>query len=289
MFKIKPNVLAHVSALKHNNFVLQDSIIVRNQNSYDVKNRECPHRGYLIGNPGDQLKILTCKLHGLSWNQDGNPFNQDTNCNHFYKMHHKGQATLGRTGILYENFEEPRDQEWYKILCNSPELNYSHSVHGSSQGSWLWLMEQMTDLLHLIPGGIHPRQSLETPLNSIEVDFGNNWSIQMYTTSQGTKGFWLFIYPGFNIEYEPGKLMICRVSPFNLEIEYGFTWHMQFYYSSDIDAIEKTDWEKVIEVYKEDIAAIENIKRPYFPLKKTINKWEAQSKHWAEWYKSNKI
>lgn len=289
MFRNKPNILAHVSALKDNNFVLQESIIVKNNDVYDIKNRECPHRGYLISNPGETLNVLSCKLHGFSWKQDGSPMNEEPYCKHFYKMQHQGQAILGDTGILFENFQEPKDQEWFKILCDSPELYYSHSVSGSSEGSWLWLMEQMTDLLHLIPEGIHPIQSIETPLDSIKVEFGDNWSIQMYTTRHGTKGFWLFVYPGFNIEYEHGKLMICRVSPFDPKLEYGFTWHMQFYYADSIGSSEKTDWEKVIEVYKEDINAIENIRRPYFPLKKTVNKWEEQSKHWADWYLSNKI
>ena len=58
--------------------------------------------------------------------------------------------------------------------------------------------------------------------------------------------------------------MINRVTPDDQNKEYGFTWHMQFYYADNIGQVEKENWEKVIETYKEDVAAIENIKRPFF-------------------------
>jgi uncharacterized protein YbgA (DUF1722 family) len=123
----------------------------------------------------------------------------------------------------------------------------------------------------------------------MQTEFGDGWTIQIYPTYYGSKGFWLFVYPGFNIEYEPGRLMITRVTPNDPNSEYGFTWHMQFYYSPKIGKVEKEEWEKCIDVYREDIAAIENIKRPFFPLKRTVNKWEDQMKHWGEWYLANKL
>jgi len=289
MFKKSPNVLAHVSALQNGNFVLQDKIIIKNNSEYEIKSRECPHRGYLMHNPGDMVNHVVCKLHGFSWDQSGNPLEKESHCSHFYKMHHHGVAKPGKTGILFQNFVEPIDAEWVKILSESEGLAYSHSVTGSSNGSWLWLMEQMTDLLHIRQNGVHPRQSLETPLEKIETDFGDGWAIQIYPTCYNKKGFWLFVYPGFNIEYEPGRLMITRVTPNNQNEEFGFTWHMQFYYSPEIGKVEKEEWEKCIEVYKEDIEAIENIKRPFFPLKRTVNKWENQMKHWGEWYSENKV
>jgi hypothetical protein len=289
MFKNPPNIFAHASALNNGNFVLQDKIIIQNNNQYDIKSRECPHRGYIMHEPGDMVNNVVCKLHGFAWDLEGKPLEKEPYCSHFYKMHHHGQATLSKTGILYENFTEPEDAEWSKILRESPLMAYSHSLTGTSNGSWLWLMEQMTDLLHIRQNGVHPRQSLETPLEKIENEFGDGWSIQMYPTSYGSKGFWLFVYPGFNIEYEPGKLVITRVTPNDANLEYGFNWHMQFYYSPDLGKVEKEDWEKCVDVYREDIAAIEKIKRPYFPLRRTVNKWEDQSKHWADWYIENKI
>lgn len=289
MFKKHPNVLAYKSALNNGNFVLQDKIVIKNGDNYDIKSRECPHRGYLMHEPGDMVNNVVCKLHGFAWDSEGKPLDKEPYCKHFYKMHHHGEAILADTGILYENFVEPEDAAWVKILRDAPDMQYSHSVGDSSNGSWLWLMEQMTDLLHIRQNGVHPRQSLETPLDNIETDFGDGWAMQMYPTCYGSKGFWVFIYPGFNIEYEPGKLMITRVTPNDVNQEFGFTWHMQFYYSPNVDKVEKEDWEKCIEVYREDVAAVERIKRPFFPLKRTVNKWEDQMKHWGEWYTENKI
>lgn len=287
MFKLRPNVFAYKSALENGNFVLQDKIIIKNNDTYEIKSRECPHRGYLMHEPGDMVNNVVCKLHGFAWDQTGRPLDKEPYCSHFYKMHHHGVAELGKTGILYENFNEPEDAEWFKILQDAPEMSYSHSVTGSSNGSWLWLMEQMTDLLHIRQNGVHPRQSLETPLDGMKTDFGDGWAIQIYPTSYGSNGFWLFIYPGFNIEYEPGRLLITRVTPNNIDEEFGFKWHMQFYYSKDIGSVEKEEWEKCIDVYREDVAAIERINRPFYPLKRTVNKWEDQMKHWGQWYQEN--
>jgi phenylpropionate dioxygenase-like ring-hydroxylating dioxygenase large terminal subunit len=289
MFKTQPNVFAHISAMKNGNFVLHDKIIVKNGNLYDIKNRECPHRGYLMHEPGDQVNNVVCKLHGFAWDQKGRPLEKESQCSHFYKMHHQGTALVGKTGLLFEDFDEPEDAEWVKILSDAPPMVYERSIIESSSGSWLWLMEQMTDLLHVRQNGIHPRQSLETPLDEMETDFGDGWAIQIYPTCYGSKGFWLFVYPGFNIEYEPGRLLITRVTPNDINNEFGFTWHMQLYYSPNIGKVEKEEWEKCVEVYKEDVKAIENIKRPFFPLKRTVNKWEDQMKHWGEWYTANKI
>ena len=289
MFTITPKIFAHVSAMKNGNFVLQDKIIIKNGDAYDIKSRECPHRGYLMHEPGDQVNNVVCKLHGFAWDQEGRPLEKEPYCSHFYKMHHQGTAELGKTGILFQDFKEPDDAEWVNILSNAPPMVYERSITESSPGSWLWLMEQMTDLLHVRQNGVHPRQSLETPLEDMDTDFGDGWAIQMYPTCYGSKGFWLFIYPGFNIEYEPGRLLITRVTPDDINNEFGFTWSMQLYYSPDIGKTEKEAWEKCIEVYKEDVKAIENIKRPFFPLKRTVNKWEDQMKHWGEWYTSNKI
>jgi hypothetical protein len=289
MFKKSPNIFSHVSSLNNGNFVLHDKIVIKNGESYDIKSRECPHRGYIMHTPGDVIKNVVCKLHGFAWDQEGKPLSKEPYCKHFYKLHHHGSAKESITGLIVDDFDIPQDAEWVKMLSADKDLVYSHSITESSNGSWLWLMEQMTDLLHVRQNGIHPRQSLETPLDNMETEFGDGWSLQMYPTCYGSKGFWLFVYPGFNVEYEPGQLIITRVTPNDPNHEYGFTWQMQFYYSPAIDSVAKEAWEKCVEVYREDIKAIENIKRPYFPLKRTVNKWEDQMKHWGEWYIQNKL
>ena len=288
MFKQSPNIFAHVASLANGNLVLHDKIVVKNQDGFCAKRRECPHRGYLMHKPGDIVNNIVCKLHGFCWDSNGDPLVKEPYVDHFYKLHHAGDIEAGRSGLLFQNFKEP-DAEWVDILAAEKDLIYSHSVTESSNGSWLWLMEQMTDLLHVRQNGVHPRQSLETPLEQMETEFGDGWSMQIYPTCYGPKGFWLFIYPGFNVEYEPGKLMVTRVIPNDPKNEYGFTWQMQFYYSPTVDSVEREIWEKCIEVYREDIEAVENIKRPFFPLKRTVNCWEDQMLHWGEWYKANLI
>jgi hypothetical protein len=289
MFKKSPNIFAHVSGLENGNLVLHDTIIVKDNNTYNIKSRECPHRGYLMHSPGDIVKNVSCKLHGFAWNNSGQPLSKEAHCDHFYKLHHYGEASVGITGLLFQNFEEPKDEKWVKILSEEKDLTYSHSITLTSKGSRLWFMEQMTDLLHVRQNGIHPRQSLETPIDSLSVNYGNGWAMQSYPTCYGKTGFWLFVYPGFNIEHEPGKLLVARITPNDNNNEYGFTIVIQFYYSPYVDSVEKADWEKCIEVYKEDIAAIENINRPYFPLKRTVNEKENLIKHWSDWYMENKI
>lgn len=289
MFKKSPNVLTHISALQNGNFVLQDKIIIKNGEEYSIKSRECPHRGYLMHASGDMVNHVVCKLHGFAWDQSGNPLEKEPYCSHFYKMHHYGTAELGSTGILFQNFQEPANAPWVKILQEQQCFAYSHSITIESHGSRYWFMEQMTDLLHIRQNGIHPRQSLETPLTSIETTCGDGWAMQMYPTCYNEHGFWLFIYPGFNIEYEPGCFMITRVTPNDISNEYGFSLHIQFYYLQTTDKVRRQEWEKCVEVYKEDIEAIENIKRPFFPLKRTVNQWENLSKHWSDWYIENKI
>lgn len=289
MFKNFPNILAHTAALKNGNFILEDKIVIKNNNQFSIKSRECPHRGYLMHNPGDVVNNIICKLHGFAWDNEGRPLEKEHSCPHFYKLHHLGEANVGKTGLIFQNFKEPENTKWVELLSNMNNLAYVHNVTGSSTGSWLWLMEQMTDLLHIRQNGIHPRQSLETPLNIIGTDFGDGWAIQTYKNSLGEDGFWLFVYPWFEVEYEPGKLTIGRITPNDPNNEYGFKWQMQFYYAPTVGSVEKEEWEKCIQVLEEDIAAIENIKRPFFPLKRTVNKWEDQMKHWGEWYIANKI
>jgi hypothetical protein len=289
MFKKTPNIFAHVAGLEKGNLVLCDKIVVKDNDNYHIKSRECPHRGYLMHNPGDVVKNVVCKLHGFAWKNNGQPLSSEPYCDHFYKLHHHGNATVGKTGLVFQNFVEPENAEWVEILAKDDSLKYSHSITETSNGSWLWLMEQMTDLLHVRQNGIHPRQALETPLDNMKTDFGDGWSIQVYPTCYGEKGFWLFVYPGFNVEYEPGRLIITRVTPNDPSIEFGFTWQMQFYYSDNIDSVDKEAWEKCLEVYREDVKAVENIKRPFFPLKRTVNHWEDQMKHWGQWFTDNRI
>jgi hypothetical protein len=289
MFNSPPQIYAHSSALKNGNFVIEEGIILKNNNTYTLKSRECPHRGYVMHTPGEIVKNVVCKLHGFAWDSEGKPLSKEPYCDHFYKLATHGELELGKTGLLVKNFNDQEEVEWINELSKQTDLEFSHSVNGESSGSSLWLMEQLTDLLHLRQDGVHPRQSLETPLDSehMVLSMGENYSVQKYTNVNGTVGFWVFIYPGFGVEFEPGKLLITRVIPKNKNEEFGFRWEMQLYYAPWVDSIERTEWEKAVAVYLEDVDAIENIRRPFFPLKRMVNDWEKQMHHWGEWYTKN--
>jgi nitrite reductase/ring-hydroxylating ferredoxin subunit len=291
MFKNPPNIYAHSSALQNGHFVTEDEIIFKKDEKYSIKSRECPHRGYIMQEPGDIVKNVICKLHGFSWDDNGKPLNNslDPCRNHFYKLHHHGELELGTSGLLFQNFKEDLNWEWIKALSKETDLEFNRTLRGESNGSWLWFQEQLTDVLHLRPNGIHPRQSLETPLELVVQGFEEEIVTQTYTLPTGTVGYWVYIFPWIGIEFEPGKLLINRIIPKDINNEFGFNWELQLYYDPQIDKNEREEWEKCIEVYREDLEAIEKIRRPFFPLKRQINDLERQMYQWGQWYLKNKI
>ena len=290
MFDKSPIIYAHSSALNNGNFVIHEDIIFKNENTYSLKTRECPHRGYIMYKPGDVIKTVVCKMHGFAWDNEGKPLdNKNEPCrNHFYKLPNHGKIDSGSSGLLFQNFNEDSNSEWIQELSKMQDLEYVKTVIIKSHGSYLWMMEQLTDVLHLRQGGVHPRQSLETPIDLIEQTLEDGISIQKNTNVNGVVGYWVFVYPGFAIEIESGKLVIARMIPDNKDNEFGYTLEIQFYYSPWVDKNEREEWEKCIEVYVQDAEAVENIKRPYFPLKRMVNKYEEQMYHWGQWYLNNK-
>jgi nitrite reductase/ring-hydroxylating ferredoxin subunit len=287
MFENPPQFYAHKSALNNGNFVTEDEIIFKDDKTYTLKSRECPHRGYIMHTPGEVIKNVVCKMHGFAWDQTGKPLQEKSSCEHFYKLPHHGEIELGKSGLLFKNFKEPVDAEWVNLLSKETDLEFNRTICGNSTGSWLWFMEQLADVLHIRQNGIHPRQSLETPLDTIELGLGDSYVTQIYTLPDGTKGHWIYIFPGFAIEFEPGKLLINRVIPHDKNNEFGFNWELQLYYSPWIDAVAKEAWEKQIEVFMEDIGAVEKIKRPFFPLKRKVNDLENLTHYWGQWYLEN--
>jgi hypothetical protein len=279
MFKNFPQILTHKNSLQFGNLVLHDKIVTKSDGAFKVKNRECPHRAYPIGNPGDILQKLECNLHGFCWNNNGLPIKPN-----IYKLQDCGSITEGKSGLLFQNFNEPTESSWVKILENETQLEYVRSEVGSSYGSWLWLMDIYSDLLHIRKNGVHPNLSLEIPLDTLTLEQGEDWILQKNTGS----GFWLFIFPFTAIEWSTGKLSVKRIVPHNINQEFGFDWQVQLFYNKDIDSSQRKIWESLIDVYKEDITAIEKIRKPFYPLKKSISKWEDQTKLWGDWYLNNK-
>lgn len=285
MFNNPPQIYGHKSALKNGNFVIEEGIILKSDNEYTLKSRECPHRGYVMHTPGEIVKNVVCKLHGFAWDSEGKPLSKEPYCDHFYKLATHGRLEIGKTGLLVENLPDD-DSEWMSELAKETDLEFNRSINGESSGSWLWMMEQLTDLLHIRQNGVHPRQSLETPLDKdhMILSMGDDYAVQNYKNVNGIPGYWVFIYPGFGVEFERGKLLITRIIPKNKNEEFGYRWEMQLYYAPWVDSIDREEWEKAVAVYLEDVAAVENIRRPFFPLKRMVSEWEVQMKHWGEWY-----
>ena len=148
MFNNPPKIFAHLASLKNSNFVLHEYILNYSNNKVNLFHRYCPHRMYPLHSAGEHVKEITCKFHNFKWSEDGTPLNnpKTLNC---------GTASIGRSGLIFKNFQEP-DHKWVDDLASETELEYSHCYQGESKGSWLWLMEAEVDLLHVYKGGIHP-------------------------------------------------------------------------------------------------------------------------------------
>jgi phenylpropionate dioxygenase-like ring-hydroxylating dioxygenase large terminal subunit len=276
MFKILPRVFAHKTIVDKGNFVLPDYILNKGDDTVNLFHRYCPHRMYPLHEPGEHVDNIYCKFHAFEWSKDGTPLNNP-------KKIHCGTTTTGRSGLVFKNFVEP-DHKWVDELSKETDIIYSHSCHGKSKGSWLWLMDAEADLLHIHKNGIHPFLSQQVVLDDIKPDQGNGWIYQEHP-----EGWWLYIYPFTFVEYgRPGCVMINTVIPNDVNCEYGFKWITQFYYHPTIGPNTRMIFETLETVFQEDVATAELQKGDYFPLMKAMNKYENHCVHWGEWFLENK-
>ena len=267
-----PKFYTHRAALGYGGFVTPKSIITKHEEKIYALNRVCPHRAYLIGDVGTHSDLV-CKFHGFAFNPDGSPKNNVCRMG-------KKELNLGRSGLVFENFNEPRSTEWVDILESEKNLVYSGSVVGKSKGSWLWMMDIQCDLFHIRKNGIHPSLADITDLDQIEMDQGYDWILQ--THNRG--GFWLFIYPYTFVEWLPGCLSVNYTIPKN-ETEFGFDYVTQFFYDPFVSTKDRKEFETIDLTFQEDIKAIENQVGPYFPLMESSSRLEDQCVHFGNWYK----
>jgi hypothetical protein len=276
MFKNPPKILAHKSAIIDKNYVTPEYILNNSGNTVNLFNRYCPHRMYPLAQPGEQIENTVCKFHGFSWEKNGTPINNDRKiaC---------GKSTVGKSGLIFKDFVEPAHQ-WVNDLASETELVYSHSCHGVSKGSWLWMMEIQADLLHIRQGDnvIHPDLSDVTNLDDVKMEDGDGWILQTCST-----GWWLFIYPFTFIEWSPGCVSVNYTTPNNINDEFGFTWNTQFYYAPHITENKRKEFETLEDVFLEDVEAIEKQKGKYFPIIKPYNRLEDHCVHFGKWYRKN--
>lgn len=278
MFKNSiPEILAHSVVLERGNFVLPDIILSKDQNDFLLLHKDCPHRRYPLHNPGDHINEIHCKFHNFKWNKIGVPLNNE-------KKLVCGKCQTGKSNLLFKNFLEP-DHKWIRDLAKETNLTYSGlSKFGESTGSWLWLMDAESDLLHIYNEGIHPFLSQQLDVKDIVLDQGDGWIYQEHP-----HGWWVYVYPFCFIEYgSEGKLAVNRVIPKNLSNEFGFTWMTQFYYDYDkCNASDRMIFETMEQVFTEDVRTVEKQKGPYFPLMNSDNLYESHSVHFGNWYRQN--
>lgn len=276
MFNINPpRIFSHIAVLEQGNYVLPDYILNKSETGVKLFHRFCPHRMYPLHSPGEHVQNIVCKFHGFEWDSTGTPVNNT-------KKLQCGSALVGKSGLVFKDFEEP-DASWVTDLATETNLIHSHTLHGNSKGSWLWLMDAEADLLHLYNDGIHPFLSQQIDLQDINMTQGDGWIQQTHPD-----GWWLYIFPFTFVEYgNPGCVMVNTVIPDDINTEYGFRWTTQFYYTSLVKANDRMIFETLDTVFKEDVAAAELQKGNYFPLMKASNKYEDHCIHFGKWIKQH--
>lgn len=277
MFKNVPKILAHSSSVSNGNFVTPEYILSNDGSS--LFTRYCPHRRFPIGNTGSVLqKSILCNFHGYEWDLSGAPVNNNRRIN-------CGKYIKGASGLLFTDFIEP-NHHWVSDLKSEQNLQFSHVREGSSNGSWLWMMEVETDLCHIRKGkdSVHPELGEITDVDAIALEQGDDWVIQSFST-----GWWLFIFPFSFVEYSKGCLSINYTIPNDINNEFGFNWHTQYYFDPSITDEQRTEFEFYIDhVFRQDVGAIEKQKGPYYPLVKASNRLEEQCVHFGNWVKKHR-
>jgi len=71
--------------------------------------------------------------------------------------------------------------------------------------------------------------------------------------------------------------------------EFGFDWVTQFYYDPTTTIERRHVFEKLEEVFHEDVVAIEKQKGPWFPLMKSENRLEDHCIHYGKWVTANSL
>lgn len=277
MFRNESKVITHVSALKkYNRFIGEEYIVTKNNEKINVFNRLCPHRFYPLGNYGEEKENITCKLHGFVFDDNGKATNNP------YKLNCQ-TSNIGKSGIIFKNFIEP-EHAWVEDLANEKKLEYSHSCFGESEGNWLWLMEIQIDLLHVWKDGIHPWLSTQFDPYEVKLEEKDNWVYQKHPT-----GWWVYIFPYIFLEWSPGCLSINSIYPNDKKSELGYKWITQYYFDPSVSKEDRIVFNRIEEVFREDVRGSEQQKIPFIPYKKAINQLEKQSVYFGDWVSRNRI
>ena len=274
-----PKLLCHDSALsKTNKFIVPEFIVTKESNQFQALSRICPHRFYEIGEAGEQPEKIVCHFHGFEFNEIGKPVNNK------FRLPCNSVDYHQQTGLIFKDFKRCDDLPIVKDVSSENNLQFSHTYHGTSKGSWLWLMEAEADLLHVRKNGIHPWLANEVDAETeVSIDQGDGWIIQYHPT-----GWWFYLFPFTFIEWAKGCLSINYTIPHDVNNEYGFDWITQIYFDPSIDSDMRRHFNQIEPVFREDIAAIEKQKRPFRPLESDL-RLETHSVHFGKWVKENVV
>lgn len=266
-----PKILTHSRVFENNNFFGSNDYVI-NQELKLFPNR-CPHRGNKIVKPGTVKNTFKCGLHGWTWNSDGSPQNNNVNLRH-------QEATKGKSGLIFLDWEEPSDSKWVNDLKNSNFI-YSHSLHKIGNGDWRWQMEMHVDLLHVEQ--IHPLLNSYVDCTKLITERGNDWIAQHHD-----HGWWLFIYPFTHIEWEPGCFYFSEMTP--RENDLGYDVYIHYFFDSNISADVKENFMKLADTtFDEDIKAVNEISAVsrYRMPSNAPHKLEEDIKHFYKWVEEN--
>lgn len=236
-----PKILTHRGVFNDNEFFGSSHFVV-NKDLRLFSNR-CPHRGNKIIPPGTVKQEFKCGLHGWHWNTNGQSINNSVNLR-------SNQATVGNSGLIYLDWNEPTSSKWVKDL-ESDNLQYSHSIKKYGSGDWRWQMEMHVDLLHV--QFIHPLLNSYVDCNKLSSEKGYDWIAQYHE-----HGWWLFIYPFTHIEWEPGRLYFSEMTPRDNSL--GYDVYIHYLFSSSITDEQKRNFSYMAETtFDEDIQAVNEL------------------------------
>jgi phenylpropionate dioxygenase-like ring-hydroxylating dioxygenase large terminal subunit len=236
-----PRILTYKNVFKNANFFGSSNFVI-NQNLELFPNR-CPHRGNKIIKPGTTKDLFQCNLHGWQWNNNGQPINNNVSLK-------SQQATLGESGLVFLNWDEPQGVQWVEDLKNST-FEYSHSLHKQGFGDWRWQMEMHVDLLHVEK--IHPLLHSYVDCTKLRTERGNDWIAQYHD-----HGWWLFIYPFTHIEWEPGCFYFSEMTP--KENDQGYDVYIHYYFDQQVDSVKRQEFAKMADqTFDEDIQAVNEL------------------------------
>ena len=145
-------------------------------------------------------------------------------------------------------------------------------------------MEIEADLLHILKNGVHPWLATQVDPNDVKLENGDGWIYQEHPD-----GWWVYVFPFTFIEWSKGCLSINCTFPDDINIETGYSWLTQLYYDPVVSVEKREIFNKIEDVFREDVLVSEQQKVKYIPYKKSTSRLEDQSVIFGNWVKKNRI